>query len=78
MPAFAISFLKPHELLHRFAEFVLVVFQAYLENIRVRGLKSIAIHVYTVFTAMLAVPAAAHGKGLTRQIRCIRSVFGKS
>jgi hypothetical protein len=49
-----------------------------LENLRVRGLKSTAIHVYTVFTAMLALAAAAHGKGLTKQIRCIRSIFGKT
>lgn len=50
----------------------------YLENIRVRGLKSIAIHVYTIFIAMLAVAAAAHAKGLTKHVRCIRSVFGKT
>ena len=46
-----------------------------LENLRVRGLKSITIHAYTVFTAMLAVAAAAHGKRLTKQLRCIRSIF---
>lgn len=50
----------------------------HLENIRVRGLKSITIHVLAVFTAMLAVAVAAHGKGLTKQIRCIRSIFGKT
>jgi len=49
-----------------------------LENVRVRGLKSITIHVLTAFTAMLAVAVAAHGKGLTKQIRCIRSIFGKT
>jgi len=49
-----------------------------LENLRVRGLRSAAIHVYTVFTAMLALAVAAHGKGLNKQIRCIRSIFGKT
>jgi len=49
-----------------------------LENVRVRGIKSITIHVLTAFTAMLAVAVAAKGKRLTRQIRCIRSIFGKT
>jgi len=49
-----------------------------LENVRVRGLRSITIHVLTAFTAMLAVAVAAKGKGLTTQIRCIRSIFGKT
>jgi len=49
-----------------------------LENIRVRGIRSITIHVLTAFIAMLGVAVAAKGKGLTKQIRCIRSIFGKT
>jgi len=49
-----------------------------LENVRVRGFRSITIHVLTAFTAMLAVAVAAKGKRLTKQTRCIRSIFGKT
>jgi len=38
---------------------------------------AITIHVPAAFTAMLAVAVATKGKGLTKQIRCIRSIFGK-
>ena len=47
-----------------------------LENLHVKGLKSVSIWVNLVFTAMLAVAAAAKGKGLESKIRCIRSIFG--
>jgi hypothetical protein len=47
-----------------------------LENLHVKGLKSVSIWVNLVFTAMLAVAAAAKQNGLEKQIRCIRSAFG--
>lgn len=47
-----------------------------LENLRVRGLRSVSIWVHMVFTVMLAVAVAAEGNGLEKRIRCIRSIFG--
>jgi len=49
-----------------------------LENVRVRGVRSITIHVLAAFIAMLAVAFAAKGKGLTKHIRCIGSIFGNN
>ena len=47
-----------------------------LENLHVRGLRSLSIWVNLVFTAMLAIATAAKGNGLENRIRCIRSAFG--
>jgi len=47
-----------------------------LENMHVRGLKSVSIWVNLVFTAMLAVAVAAKGNGLESRMRCVRSAFG--
>jgi len=47
-----------------------------LENLQVRGLCSVGIWVYLVFTAILAIAAAAKGNELNDKIRCIRSIFG--
>jgi hypothetical protein len=47
-----------------------------LKTLHVRGLRSVSIWVYLVFTAMLAVAAAAKGNGLESQIRRVRSIFG--
>jgi len=46
-----------------------------LERIRVRGFKSVSIHVHIVFIAMLSVAVAADGNGLDEKVRCIRTTF---
>jgi len=47
-----------------------------LEGLKVRGLKSITIWVYQVFTAILAITTATKGNDLDNHTRCIRSIFG--
>jgi len=47
-----------------------------LENLHVKGLRSVSIWVHLAFTAILAVATAAKGNGLENRIRCIRSAFG--
>jgi len=47
-----------------------------LEDLKGRGIKSVSIHVYLCFIAMLAVAIAANGNGLENYIRKVKSAFG--